>query len=299
MLQILRKLLNPEVTGETECFGTIQEDTRKVKPMARSNAPKGAPQGRATTGCHPGPNPSRGFEQPVLIVADNTRLRDHISNIWHDVNARLAACGGTMTVTEDDLVRYFVTAIKVRVEHTTRRVGQFGYRPSGMSVHDGWALPTPLHSILSSIGQVRIGGNELIVFPVWDKSADALVMNMEERDKVSREFGAVCGTLGISVFREISADREGHQQTMVLVYMEDSSDWWATQPFAQEDAAAASIVGTKMIYNVRRGDGGADFDVVDTAQLATVLAQLPLWMPELRMESQVVARYETDMAKLA
>lgn len=267
--------------------------------MAR-NATKGAPPGRASSGIYAGSNPARESEQFVLIVADNDDLRRFASEMHGYIDGGVQAQGGTYPVTADDFVRYCVTAVKVRVEHVTRtKWRNLGHAFTGLTVDEGWALPVPMHDVLSSIGKVSLGSGETTVYPVWDATADVLVLNKVERDRITRETRAACSTLGISVFAEMSKDVEGHHQTMVLVYLPNLQQWWSQQPFAREDASIAAVLGTQNVVNVVRGPNGAAFDVVDTVQLAAVLAQIPLWMPDLRIDRQVVVRYLPEMAKLA
>jgi len=236
----------------------------------------------------------------VLIFADNSDLRLFATEMHGYIEASLEAQGGQFGVTADEFVSYCATAIKVRVEHVIKpKWRAFGFEYTGMTVDEGWALPTPIHDVLSSIGRVRIGTGEISVYPLWDKAADGLVMMKADRDVITRRLRSACSTLGITVHDAISKDVEGHHQTMVLVYLPDIREWWSQQPFAREDATAHAIVGARQVTNVIRGAGGAEFSVVDTSQVATALAQLPMWMPDLRMERQVVVRYLPEAAKLA
>ena len=268
--------------------------------MARNNATKGAPVGRGGSSAHAGFNPRVESEQPVLIVANNSDLRLFATEMFGYIEASLEAQGGTIPITADEFVSYCATAIKVRVEHVIKTKWRaLGHDYTGMTVDEGWALPTPMHDVLSSIGRVRVGTGEISVYPVWDKSADDLVMTKAQRDVVTRWLRSACSTLGISVHDAISKDVEGHHQTMVLVYLPDLAEWWSQQPFAREDAAANAIVGATPVTSVIRGAGGAEYSVVDTSQVATALSQLPMWMPDLRMERQVIVRYLAEMAKIA
>jgi len=265
--------------------------------MAR-NATKGAPVGRSGAS-FAGINPRVESEQAVLIVASNTELADFCDQMFGYISSGVQAYGGTVNVTAEQFRRYCVTAVKVRVERVIQnRWRQLGYLPTGMTVSEGWAIPTPMHDVLSSVGKTRIGTADISVFPIWDKAADELVVDKRERDFITRELRAAASQLGITLHAEISADVEGHRQTMILVYLPSLREWWSSTPFAREDAAASLILGATPVTSFQRGPDGADYVIVDTEQVASALAQLPLWMPDLRMERQVVVRYLTDMAAL-
>lgn len=264
--------------------------------MPRGN--KSAPVGR-TGASFTSLNPSVGSEQAVLIVANNDNLATFCDQMFGYIEAGVTAHGGSIAVTGADFRRYCVTAIKVRIEKVIRNKWRsLGFDYTGMTVDEGWAIPAPLMDVISSIGTTRLGTGEISVYPIWDKAADVLVMNKTERDAVTAHLRSAASQLGINLFSEISKDVEGHRQTMVLVYLPDTEEWWSNEPVSREDAAANLLAGSRLAENVVRGAGGADYTLVDTEQVAAALAHIPFWMPELRMERQVVVRYLTEMAKL-
>lgn len=264
--------------------------------MAR-NGNKGAPVGRSGAS-YAGMNPRVESEQPVLIVANNDNLATFCDQMFGYIVGGVAAHGGTVEITDEQFRKYCVTALKVRVERVSHNWRALGYMPTGMTVNEGWAIPTPLHDVLSSIGRTRIGTADVSVYPVWDKSADDLTIAKEERDYITRHLRAATSQLGIPTHAEISADVEGHRQVMILTYLPLSEEWWSTEPFAREDAAASLLTQATPIGTPIRGQGGADYVIVDTEQVATALTNLPIWMPDLRMDRKVVVRYLSDMAAL-
>lgn len=264
-----------------------------------SRGNKGAPEGRGGSGRFASFNPQVESEQYMLIVADNNDLAEFCGNVWSYIDSLVRTRGGSFNVSEDAFRSYVVTAIKVRVEHCTRpRWARFGHANTGMSVDEGWAIPVPVHDVLSSIGRVRLGTGDVTIWPVWAKEADHLVISGAERDRITRELRAACSSVGIRVFGEMSKDVEGHPQTMVLVYLPDGQ-WVSSTPFEVQDAAKSMFMGVRPVTDVRRGSDGADYEVVDTEQVASALAQMPIWVPALRMERNVVVRYASEMAQLA
>jgi hypothetical protein len=236
----------------------------------------------------------------MLIVAANADLHEFCDQMFGQMEAGVAAHGGTLAFTAEQFRSYCITGIKVRVEHVSGRTWRsYGHDYTGMTVREGWAMPTPMMDIISSVGTARLGASEIRVFPVWDKAADGLVMNKAERDFVSQALRSAGRQLGFQTSDALSSDFEGHQQTMVLVYLPTYGEWWSKDPVSREDAAASLLLGLRYVEDVTRGDGGADWAIVDNEQVATALTHMPIWMPELRMERQVVVRYLTEMAKLA
>jgi len=265
--------------------------------MARQ-ATQGASQGRSGSS-YTGFNESRESEQFVLIVANNSDLGAFTAMMHAELEASIEAVGGTLDVTPEQFGMYCVTAIKVRVEHVTRRDWRrLGYDYTGMTVTEGWAMPTPMHDVISSIGEIRLGTGETLVKPVWDSASDELVINKSERDNITRKLRSAFSTLGISFQDALSKDVEGHHQVMVLTYLPALGKWWTNTPITREDAAANLLAGMTPVTSVIRGSQGAQYDVVDLEGLAGSLAHIPMWVPDLQMERRVVVRYLPEMAKL-
>jgi hypothetical protein len=236
----------------------------------------------------------------MLVVAANGELRTFCDLIYNQVLAGLEAQGGTTIITADDIIRYVTTAIKVRVEHVTKPdYRRLGNEFTGMNVTEGWALPTPVHDLLSSLGEVRINGGEIVYKPVWAPEANDLILTKEERDRVTRHLRSALSALGLNVFPDMSRDREGRHSVMVLTYVPTLGEWWGDTPISREDAHSAMLLGLNPVTGVMRGSSGAEYTVVDTSAMAQALGAMPLWIPEYRMERRVVIRFTSEAAKLA
>lgn len=267
--------------------------------MARSGK-QGAPEGRGGPARFAGFNPQVESEQHMLIVADNSDLSNFIRMMWDETRLLVEAHGGSFPVEYEDFRGYCLTALKVRVHHASRTKSHlWGSSVRGMSVDSGWALAVPFHDLLSSVGQVTIGSSETKVYPLWDTSADGLTITVDERDRITRELRAAYTAVGVRFFAEMSKDVEGHTQMMVLVRIPSRDHWVSRSPFDVRDAARSMLAGATPVTEVRRGTDGLEYAVVDVEQVADALAQLPFWMPELRMERNVVVRYLVEMARLA
>lgn len=270
--------------------------------MARNSA-TGAPKGRGGSGVFSRSNRKSEGTAYMLVVATNDDLARFTDNIWYQLDAGIRMHGGEFRITQEQLRRYFVTATKTRIEHVTRAQSPnyraLGFEYTGLNVKEGWALPNPMHDLLSSLGEVKIGGGEALILPVWDKGADTLLLTREERDFVTLELRSAMTGLGIQHQNDISRDVEGRHAVMVLTYIPSEDEWWHDSPIDQQDAHRSMLLGLRPVTDVVRGDGGADYTLVDTSQVATVLSALKLWVPEWTMERQVVARFTNEAARLS
>jgi len=219
-------------------------------------------------------------EVPVLVVIDNTNLRDFTARVYDALSATVTIHGGTVRFTEDELLRYFVTAMKVRVEHTTLSRYRRDIRSSGLHVDEPWALPSNMAYVINAIGQVRYGAANTLVFPVWDKSADELVMTPQEQQKMTRELRAFA-THGLQLASAIERSREGVVKVMILTYTNDTpeGEWVSPEPFAVVDALTASIAGLRPAVEYSNGNN-------------------PIWVPPYKVDGRTVVRYLTEAAEV-
>lgn len=270
--------------------------------MARNSA-AGAPKGRGGSGTFSRSNRKSEGTAYMLVVASNDDLARFSDNIWYQIDAGIRMHGGEFRVSLEQMRSYIVTAIKARIEHVSRsqspNFGALGYNYTGFTVKEGWALPNPVHDLLSSLGEVRIGGGETTILPVWDKGADTLLLAREERDFVTLELRSAMTGLGIQFQNDISRDVDGRHAVMVLTYIPSEDEWWHDSPIDQRDAHSSMLLGLTPVTDVVRGAGGADYTLVDTSQVATALSALKLWVPEWTMERQVVARFTNEAARLS
>lgn len=269
--------------------------------MARSAG--GPPKGRSGSGIHSRSNPARERVQYMLVVATNGDLETFSRTIYNQLHAGMSSRGGSFNLPEEDLLKYIVTAIKVRIEFVTSRTAP-GYRdlgnaPTGLRVTEGWALPTPVHDLLSSLGKVSLDGGDTTIVPVWDGSANDLVLPLAERDRITLILRSVFSALGITYQTDISRDEEGRHAVMVLTYLPSLEEWWSDVPIDQRDAHNAMLLGMRPVHGVARGTGGAEYMFVDTEQLAAVLSQYPLLVPRYTIERDTVVRFDSEAARVA
>lgn len=236
----------------------------------------------------------------MLVVASNDDLGRFSDDIFHQIEAGLEARGGTTALTADVFRKYVVTAIKVRIEKVLfREYSRVGNKYTGMRVEEGWVLPTPVHDLLSSLGEVSIGNGSVRIVPVWAPEANDLVLTKEQRDAVNPLLRSALTTLGVSYQTDIARDSEGRHQVMVLTYIPQTGEWWSNDPIAREDAHASMLLGLTPVTGVEPGQDGAQYTLVDTSAMAMALSTMRLWIPEWTMERRVVARFAHEAARIA
>jgi len=236
----------------------------------------------------------------MLVVANNNSLTLLVNQMYDQMAAKVAAMGGNLEFTPEDFTSYIVTALKVRVEFVLRgRWRGLGYTPTGMDVRDRWAIPVPVHDILSAIGRVVVGTSGLQITPLWATEVDELVLTRQQRDFITPRLQSAAQACGFKVLDAISADPEGHQKVMILTYLPTRREWWATEPVGREDGSTALVAGLIPVTSVERGVNGPTYTIVDTEQVATALELVPAWIPPLTLGLQTVVRYTAELADMS
>lgn len=252
--------------------------------------------GAPTTGL----NERMSVETWMLIVATNDALDQLLERQFDQLDAAISAQGGTLKFTTAEYRSYNVTAIKARVRFVLGgRWRGLGYEHFDMDVRDKWALSTAVHDVLSAIGVVRIGVSGLQINPLWDSGADDATLTRNERDRLTPLIQSAFQRAGFKSLDAISADRDGHQQVMMLTYLPTTQEWWTAEPVGREDAASSMLLNATPVSGVARGADGPVYTVVDTERLADALTLYPTWLPPLTMKRQTVVRYTTELSDLS
>lgn len=221
--------------------------------------------------------PHRMGEIPVLVSVQNADLGDLSDRVWDELNAKLIAVGGAMTVTKEELVRYFATAIYSRTMWVNRMMRPGTYRPN-----DKWALPVAFHMVVSAIGRVETSSGVTFV-PVWDDSAgEILVLDKNEWENVTRRLIAL-EPYGLRFVKAYETSEAGVEKVMSLLRMDevDESFFYAWVPPHALETLIAAILG------IRRMEG-----TVDMSSLPRDL------IPTYRIRGSWVLRFMHDFARL-
>lgn len=219
-------------------------------------------------------------EVAMFIVAGSDDLRFFNEATYEQLNSTVAIAGGVNLITEDDLLRYFITALKVRVEQTTLPREKKVMRRSGITVFEPWALPIGMAYIVNSIGQTLYGPSSMLVYPVWDQAGDEFCLEPAEQQRITRLLRSY-GSLGVRFASALESNRDGVPRVMVLTRVEDAieGEWVSHEVFTAIDAITASVIGLTP---------GAQYPVPAN----------PFWVPPYRVGDLTVARYKHDAVNL-
>jgi hypothetical protein len=220
-------------------------------------------------------NPSRIGETRVLVSVQNADLGDFVHRIFGELSAKIAAVGGTFTVSEDELVKYFATAIYSRVMWVNHTMTDGAFRPN-----DLWALPVPMHMVVSAIGIVETDRG-LRYIPEWDKAGTKLLMNREQWEDVTRRLIAL-EPYGFRLVKALERNEQGVEKVMTLIRLStDEGDFfYADVPPHALECIVALIGG------------------LSPAQPVTMPTH-PALVPGFRLNREWVLRWRHDFAKLS
>jgi hypothetical protein len=190
-------------------------------------------------------NPMKWGEIPVLVSVQSAELVDLNHRVWTELQSKLVAAGGEMTVTEEELLRYFATAIYARVMWVNRTMPPRGFRPS-----DLWALPVAMHMVISAIGEVESDG--IIYRPVWQAPADdTLLLSIPEWERITRALLAL-EPFGLRFVKALELSERGVDKVMTLIRVDEPGEtfFYAYVPPHALEALIAAVLG------IRRTDVG-------------------------------------------
>lgn len=221
------------------------------KPWERSSSPP--PQSRGDWGNLPSHlraladlpgerNPRSIGEVHVLISAQTADLADFTHRVWDEINAKLVSAGGNITVTEEELLKYFVTGIYSRIAWVNRNFER-GNRRWGFRPDDMWALPVQMHMVISAIGRVRTERNVIYV-PRWVEPEVPLVLERPEWENITRKLLAL-EPFGLRFVRAYEKDESGVEKVMSIIRVDtvDETYFYSFVPPHALEALIAAILG--------------------------------------------------------
>lgn len=190
-------------------------------------------------------NPNKWGEIPVLVSVETAELADLNHRVWTELQSKLVAVGGEMTVSEEELLRYFSTAIYARVMWVNRTMPSRGFRPN-----DLWALPVAMHMVISAIGEVETEG--CIYRPVWTAPVDQTVLlSISDWENITRRLLAL-EPFGLRFVKALELSERGVDKVMTLIRVDEPEEtfFYAYVPPHALEAIIAAVLG------VRRTDVG-------------------------------------------
>lgn len=204
-------------------------------------------------------NPMKWGEIPVLVSVQAAELGDLNNRVWTELQAKLVAAGGEMVVSEDELLRYFATAIYARVMWVNRSLPARGFRPN-----DLWALPVAMHMVISAIGEVEKDG--ITYRPRWIPPADGVLLSVAEWEDITRRLLAL-EPFGLRFVKALELSERGVDKVMTLIRVDEPAEtfFYAYVPPHALEALIAAVLG------IRRTDvsdmSGFPLDMIPTYRL--------------------------------
>jgi hypothetical protein len=221
-------------------------------------------------------NPHSMGDIQVLVSVSNTDLGDLSDRVWDELNAKLIASGGEMTVTREELVGYFATAIYSRTMWVNRNMRPGTFRPD-----DKWALPVAMHMVVNAIGIVDSQTGARYI-PQWDEAGTPLVLDRLTWESVTRRLIAL-EPFGLRFAKAYEKSEFGVEKVMSLLRVDDISDFYyfAWVPPHALEALIAAVLGLKRV-------------------VSTPLDALPLdAIPRYRIRGSWVLRWMHDFARVS
>lgn len=259
-----------------------------VEPMARNNKPWGKSENqgsgwgvdlpanlRALADIPSENNPARMGEVQVLVSVHNADLEDFASRVHSELNSKLVVIGGEMTVTREELLKYFATAIYSRVMWVNHTMDGNSFRPN-----EAWALPVPMHLVVSALGRVETDQGTVYV-PMWEAAGNDYLLSREEWEDVTRRLAAL-EPYGLRMVKALEKDEKGVEKVMSLLRLDtdEGEFFFANVPPHALECLVALIAG------------------LTPAETVTMPTH-PALVPGFRLNRTWVVRWRHDFAKLS
>lgn len=185
-------------------------------------------------------NPHKMGDIPVLVSVQTAELTDLNHRVWTELQSKLVAAGGEMTVSEEELLKYFSTAIYARVMWVNRSMPPRGFRPN-----DLWALPVAMHMVISAIGEVET--ERLVYRPVWVAPTDSdVILTIPEWEDITRRLLAL-EPFGLRFVKALELSEKGVDKVMTLIRVDEPEEtfFYAYVPPHALEAIIAAVLGIR------------------------------------------------------
>jgi len=184
--------------------------------------------------------PHRMGEVSVLVSASSADLADLSERVYDELESKLIAVGGQMTVEREELLRYFATAIYSRTMWVNRTMRPGSYRPN-----DKWALPVAFAMVVSAIGRVE-GKDGVVYVPEWVESATPIVLEKPEWESITRRLIAL-EPFGLRFVKAYEQSENGVDKVMSLLRVDEAEEtfFYAWIPPHALEALIAAVLGIR------------------------------------------------------
>jgi len=221
-------------------------------------------------------------EVQVLVVYDDTNIRTFVSYMYDEIVMVVRTRGGEVQFSEEDLLKYYITALKARVVRSTLKRIRSEISRLGVDILSQWQLPEAMAWVVNAIGQVEVGpGGTVRYYPVWNREADVLVLDSVEHARITRALRAVTSH-GIRTVTALESKLSGVAEVMVLTYAEEAGQghWASSDVFRVTDALAHTLAG------IRRT---VDYGLLPDAT----------FVPPMKLDEFTVIRYLPEAAAMS
>lgn len=208
------------------------------------NPGKSSP-GRGLDGISPTLNLGKSGEDTVsLLLVGNVEFDALVRNVYIALVDATDAQGLVLNFTQEDLSRYFVSAMYARVANVT--YGRQVVRPE-----DLWALPSPWAYAINAIGRVDLG-NGLTIVPEWAGSPNPSPDGIMSRDETMRMTSRLKALepLGFRWIRQIEKSRDGDKTVMAIIPTVDQHGdviFTSHQPATGIHFMTAAVIGIQSV----------------------------------------------------
>lgn len=203
------------------------------------------------------PNTSQLEVVPVNVSIQNATLdevvRFTIEQMERELMLTGAGANSNFSVTEDELKRYFATAIFTRISWVNKERNTIGTRPDGMRRE--WALPDTFASIINAIGRFDDRERGLSYIPVWNEDQDNLLLTLEECQRIASKMRALEGLIHLVDAFEKRTEGLEEVMTLLSVEMPDGSvHFMADTEFTTIDVITGMVLGFNENTSIRAVD---------------------------------------------
>lgn len=175
-------------------------------------------------------------EYKVIVSINEVDLRSFISYNYQVLESKAMAVGGNMLVTEDELFRLFITALKARVDWVT-------FTPTQHRIDSVWTLTVPMSIVIAAIGIIEQGAGKRFV-PEWNSSHDELLLSVAEREDISTRLASM-EPIGLTFVYSLPREKEGVERVMLVLTAEEEGDtfFYSDIPPHVLEVIVASLAG--------------------------------------------------------
>jgi hypothetical protein len=184
------------------------------------SAPRGAVS-TSTSSVRPNLVPQEVVRQ--LMVGDVEVFRTFVLSMHNAMSDHVESRGLRMTVTEDELFTYFLSAVRTRCYRASRK-----YEAHDPAFHlrcnSAWALPAMFAAIVDKIGVVELTVPRAVFVPVWNTALNELTFTQPAQlVQITGKLRSLADhpDLKMAFVSAIQNNETGDQEVMTLIPLRD------------------------------------------------------------------------------